>query len=44
MGRLAYDPADPNINYSVFNDNADWSSFYGNVKEELLPKMTESTW
>jgi hypothetical protein len=23
----------------VLNNNADWTSFYDNVKEELLPKM-----
>jgi hypothetical protein len=38
-GRLTYDPVTPNIDYTVFNDNADWMSFYGIVKEELLPKM-----
>jgi hypothetical protein len=32
MGRLAYDPAMPKIDESVFNDNADWTSFYGNVE------------
>ena len=41
MGRLAYDPPSPRIDYSVFNDSADWTSFYGNVKEELPPKMPE---
>ena len=41
MGRLAYDPALPRIDYSVFNDSADWTSFYGNVKEELPPMMPE---
>jgi hypothetical protein len=38
-GRLTYDPVTPNIDYTVFNDNADWMSFYGIIKEELLPKM-----
>jgi hypothetical protein len=28
-----------NIDYSVFNDNADWMSFYSNVEEELPLKM-----
>jgi hypothetical protein len=41
MGRLAYDPTMPKIDESVFNDNADWTSFYGNVEEELPPKMPE---
>jgi hypothetical protein len=26
----------------VFNGNADWTSFYGNVEEELLPNMTKA--
>jgi hypothetical protein len=38
-GRLTYDPVTPNFDYTVFNNNADWTSFYGNVKEEQLPKM-----
>jgi hypothetical protein len=38
-GRLAYDPVTPNFDYTVFNNNADWTSFYGNVIEEQLPKM-----
>jgi hypothetical protein len=41
-GRLAYDPATLNIDYSVLNDNDDWTSFYGNVKEELPPKMPKA--
>ena len=41
MGRLAYDLALPRIDYSVFNDSADWTSFCGNVEEELSPKMPE---
>ncbi len=41
-GRPAYDPVTLNIDYSVFNDNADWTSFYGNVKEELLLKMSKA--
>jgi hypothetical protein len=31
----------PKIDESVFNDNTDWTSFYGNVEEELPPKMPE---
>ena len=38
MGRLVYDPKAPEINESIFNNNADWKSFYGDVQEELPPK------
>jgi hypothetical protein len=41
-GRLAYDPATLNIDYSMYNDNDDWTSFYGNVKGELPPKMPKA--
>jgi hypothetical protein len=45
MGRLAYDPRIPDIDEGVFNDaKADWSDFYGDVEEEMLPKMPESVW
>jgi hypothetical protein len=37
-GRLAYDSATPNNDYTVLNNNADWTCFYGKVKEELPPK------
>jgi hypothetical protein len=39
MARLAYDSRRPDINKKVFHHNADWTEFYGNVKEELLPNM-----
>jgi hypothetical protein len=42
-GRLAYDPATLNIDSSMISDNADWTSFYGNVNEELPPKMQKAT-
>ncbi len=42
-GRLTYDPVTPTIDYSVFNDNANWMSFYGNVEKELPPKMPKPT-
>jgi hypothetical protein len=29
----------PNLNEAAFNTNADWRDFYGNVCEELPPKM-----
>jgi hypothetical protein len=37
-GRLTYDPATLNIDYTVFkNYNADWTSIYGDVEEDLPP-------
>ena len=39
MGRLVYDPKDPAIDERAFNSNADWTDFYGDVTEELPPKM-----
>ena len=41
MGRLAYDPKAPDIDEKVFNHNADWTEFYGDVAEELPPNMPE---
>ena len=41
MGRIAYDPLQPTVDYSVFNDTANWKPFYGDVEEELPPKMPE---
>jgi hypothetical protein len=38
-GKIAYDSKDPNIDESVFNNNADWKDFYGDVEEELPAKM-----
>ena len=39
MGRLVYDPKAPVIDERAFNSNADWTDFYGDVTEELPPKM-----
>ena len=36
-----FDPAMPSIDERVFNDNADWRDFYGDVAEELPLKMPE---
>ena len=41
MGKLAYDSKTPEVNESAFNNNADWNYFYGDVEEELPPKMAE---
>jgi hypothetical protein len=41
MGRLAYDSKCPDIDERIFNSNADWKEFYGDVEEELPPNMPE---
>ena len=33
MGNIGYDLMGPNVDLSVFNDNADWAEFYGEVEE-----------
>ena len=38
-GQIAYDPKAPMINEEVFNNNMDWTDFYGKVKEELPANM-----
>jgi len=40
-GRLVYDSKTPDINKSHFNSKANWTEFYGDVKEELPPNMPE---
>ncbi len=39
--RIVFDPKTPNIDERVFNVNADWRDFYGDVGEELPPNMPE---
>jgi hypothetical protein len=41
MGKLAYDSHRLDIDEKVFNNNADWTEFYGDVAEELPPNMPE---
>jgi hypothetical protein len=41
MGRIAYDSLTPEINGSVFRDG-DWKEFYGDVQEEMPPKMPKA--
>ena len=41
MGKLAYGLRTPEVDESAFNNNADWKDFYGDVKEELPPKMAD---
>ena len=41
MGRIGYYTIGMNVELLVLNDNADWTNFYGDVDEELLPQMPE---
>ena len=41
MGHIAYDLMAPVVNKNVFNNNADWTDFYGKVKDELPANMPE---
>ena len=41
MGRLSYDSKAPDIDESDFVQGFDWKDFYGNVEEELPPRMPE---
>ena len=42
MGRIAYDHKEPKVDYCAFNETVDWTPFYGEVEEEMPPKMPES--
>jgi hypothetical protein len=39
--RIVFDPKTPNIDERVFNSDAEWQDFYGDVREELPPSMPE---
>ena len=39
--RVVFDPKTPEIDERAFNVDADWTDFYGDVREELPPKMPE---
>jgi hypothetical protein len=39
MGKIAYDPTTPIVDESAFAGEVDWTEFYGDVEEELPPKM-----
>ena len=41
MGRLEYDSKAPGVDKSAFVQGADWKDFYGNVEEELPPRIPE---
>jgi hypothetical protein len=40
-GVIVLDPTYPKIDMSTFNDGADWSNFYGDVKEAIPQNMPE---
>jgi hypothetical protein len=39
IGHVVFDPKTPMIDESACNNGADWKEFYGEVQEELPPKM-----
>jgi hypothetical protein len=39
---IILDPTYPDIDLSQFNDGADWTNFYGNVKEAIPSNMPTS--
>jgi hypothetical protein len=39
--RIVFDPTRPKIDESAFAQDADWKDFYGDVTEELPPRMPE---
>ena len=41
MGRLAYDSKAPDVDKLAFIQGADWKDLYGDVEEELPPRMQE---
>jgi hypothetical protein len=41
---IVLDPSYPTIDLQEFNDGADWSNFYGNVKEVIPPDMPLHQW
>ena len=41
MGCIGYDPMGLNVDLSVFNNNANWTEFYGDIEEELPPNIPE---
>jgi hypothetical protein len=41
IGHVTFDPKTPMVDESAFNNGADWKEFYGEVQEELPPKMSK---
>ena len=39
MGRIAHDHKELKVDYRAFNETARWEPFYGEVEEEMPPKM-----
>jgi hypothetical protein len=39
--RIVFDSKEPVVDIRAFNTNTDWTDFYGNVTEELPPRMPE---
>ena len=39
--RIVFDPREPLVDVRAFNTNADWTDFYGEVFEEVPPRMPE---
>jgi hypothetical protein len=39
IGHVAFDPKTPVVDKSAFSNGADWKEFYGEVQEEVPPKM-----
>eukprot|EP00957_Ditylum_brightwellii_P142694 10872364-Ditylum_brightwellii.AAC.1 len=39
MGQLAYDPKESMVDESILNGNAEWTFLYGDVEEELSPRI-----
>jgi Reverse transcriptase (RNA-dependent DNA polymerase) len=39
--RIVFDPKEPVVDIRAFNTDTDWTDFYGNVVEELPPRMPE---
>jgi hypothetical protein len=39
--RIDFDPKTPDIDERVFNSNANWRDFYGDVQEEMPPNLPE---
>jgi hypothetical protein len=44
IGHVTFDPKTPMVDESAFNNGADWKEFYGEVQEELPPKMPAKLW
>ena len=41
VGHIGYNPMGPNVDFLLFNDNVNLAEFYGDIKEELPPKISD---